>query len=189
MNFKRPIAAALFAALLAGICVVGASGASALVGSASCPGSNATPATASLSALAQTTACLINAERASAGLSTLTSSSQLRSVAERQDNFSIASGKLTHIGDGDIVQRVKATGFLGRFKKFSVGEILASASGSIASPAVIVNAWMSSASHKRVVLFPRFERLGVAAVAGTPTAPGDTSGATFAAVFGFQRAK
>ena len=152
MRQTRQLAIAVCAALAGVLCAVPATS-SAQVGAASCPNSNAQPGTVSTAVLEEATRCLINAERSALGLSQLGVAGQLTNVASSQVGFSISNGALTHLGDGDIVQRVGRTGFLFRYKKYSVGEILAFGQGTVGTPAVIVNAWMNSPTHHQVVAF------------------------------------
>jgi uncharacterized protein YkwD len=188
MNLKHKISIAAFAAVLSAALVVPAS-ASALAGVESCAGSDATISTANTAALADTTRCLLLAERASAGLGQPGPSGQMTSVASRQVGDVISTGVYGHIGaDGaNIVERVRSTGFLSKFKKYTVGEILCYGQGTAGTPAAIVDAWMNSPSHRNVILHGRFRQVGISVQAGSPVAPADTTSATYGAVFGFKR--
>lgn len=188
MRQTRLLPVAVCAALAAALSILPAT-ASAQVGASSCPNANATPGSVPTSVLEEATRCLLNAERAGLGLTQLGDSGQLTGVAANQVSFSIANGRLTHFGDGDIVQRVGRSGFLFRYKKYSVGEVLAFGQTTVGTPAVIVNAWMTSSLHSFVIAFPRFRQFGVSVQTGSPIAPGAANQATYGLVLGFKQSR
>jgi uncharacterized protein YkwD len=50
-------------------------------------------------------------------------------------------------------------------------------------PSAVIATWLRSASHRRIVLSPRYRRVGIGIVRGTPVA-GAPSGLTYTADFG-----
>jgi uncharacterized protein YkwD len=60
--------------------------------------------------------------------------------------------------------------------------VLAWGTGSLGSPPAIVQAWLNSPGHRRLVLKRGFRDVGIGVVAGYPF--GSAAGATYAVVFG-----
>jgi uncharacterized protein YkwD len=76
-----------------------------------------------------------------------------------------------------LTSRVRATGYLRGSRGWSLGEAIGWGSGSLASPASIVQSWMDSPPHRAILLGRDFRDIGIGIVAGTPAGAGN--GATF----------
>jgi uncharacterized protein YkwD len=137
---------------------------------------------------AETTLCLVNSERAAAGLEPVQPDARLARAALAYSREMVAGGYFQHVapsGDGPV-ERVKQTGWLRRRSNWSLGETLAWGTGQLGTPEGVVAAWMRSPGHRRIVLRPEFRLVGIGIAAGTPYgAPG--SGETFTAEFGAGR--
>jgi uncharacterized protein YkwD len=82
-----------------------------------------------------------------------------------------------------IVDRGRAAGYLRGTHYWTLGEVLAWFNGARVTPAGVVQAWMHSPGHRRVLLTAAFRDAGVAFGRGNPIAR-SRSGATFAMEFG-----
>jgi uncharacterized protein YkwD len=81
-----------------------------------------------------------------------------------------------------LVDRMRSAGYLRRLaRSWALGETLAWGTGERAEPAAIVDAWMRSRSHRRVLLSRAYREIGVAVEPGTPFGP---DGSTFVAELG-----
>lgn len=157
---------------------------------ATCDGENAVPASEATVELASTIACLINVERADAGLSPLVTSAKLRRAAKVHAADMIAHHYLDHTGhDGSQpLQRAKRAGYLKHVVAYSIGENLADGFGIAGTPASMVDDWMASPEHRRNILDPAFRQIGAAVKRGMPSAssqsPLNNGAATYSVLFG-----
>jgi uncharacterized protein YkwD len=152
---------------------------------AACADVDITPAADNLAAVAAATLCLVNGERADAGLPPLAANEKLdrSSIAHSQDM--VAGGYFAHQStDGrDVSDRVRATGYIPSSGEWTVGENLAWGIGPLGTPAGIVGAWMNSQGHRDNILRSGFREVGLGVVVGTPRA-NDGMGATYTMNFG-----
>ena len=81
-------------------------------------------------------------------------------------------------------RRISRSGFAGRAQRWCAGENLVWGRGSQSTPQSLVGAWIQSPAHLRNLLSPRYRRIGVAAVAGTPFDAGDPNGITVSSEYG-----
>jgi uncharacterized protein YkwD len=136
---------------------------------------------------AQGTATLqaLNAVRAASGAQPLVLDRRLVRAARRHSREMVLRRYFAHESpDGArFSARIAATGWMPRHRRWYVGETLAWGRGTSAEPSMIVAAWLRSPSHRRVVLDPRYRRVGIGIVHGTPLA-GDRAGLTYTADFG-----
>lgn len=135
----------------------------------------------------EATLCLLNRERTSRGLGRL---SQNESLANAATNFSremVQRNFFDHVSPGGstLVQRIKRTSYLRSARSWALGENIAWGSGSLATPASTVRAWMRSTSHRRNILTGRYRHIGIGIVAGAPVRlPTDQDAATYTTDFG-----
>jgi uncharacterized protein YkwD len=80
-------------------------------------------------------------------------------------------------------QRIAQSGYPAGHPMCALGENIAAATGSFATPASIVNMWMSSPGHRANILSPMYTDTGLGVAYGYPAAPG-AQGATFTQDFG-----
>jgi uncharacterized protein YkwD len=139
----------------------------------SCP---APAGDASTSELAGAVSCRIADVRADRDLHRLRSQRQLGATARRyaadmaqHDFFSHVSPDGAHLRD-----RLIAADYVDAQCSWHVGEVLAWGTGRDASAAWTVRAWIRSAPHRRILVGPDYEEIGVGVVHGAPveTAPG-----------------
>jgi uncharacterized protein YkwD len=111
--------------------------------------------------------CLVNAQRARHGLPALRPSAPLRSAATAFGREMVARGFFDHVSPGGATpaDRVHRAGYGGR----TVGEAIGWGTGSLGTPAAIVDAWMNSPPHRAIVLSRRVRDIGVGVAAGTPS--------------------
>jgi uncharacterized protein YkwD len=128
--------------------------------------------------------CLVNAERTSRGLRALREQPRLRKAARRFARRMARRNVFAHNRRG-LVRRIKRTGYVRGYRRWSIGENIAWGQGSAGDPAAIVQAWMASPPHRRNILTPRFRRIGIGVVAGAPVAA--SSGTTYVTDFGVRR--
>lgn len=130
--------------------------------------------------------CLLNDERAKRGVAPLSRNPLLERAALLHSEDMVRRGFFEHdTPDGRTPQdRILATGYVtGRGR--ATGENLAWGEGFRASPNEIVQGWMNSPGHKKNILRPQFNEIGIGIVLAVPSvedASGD--GATFTTTFG-----
>ena len=134
------------------------------------------------------TLCLLNVERTSRGLRPLRADNQLRKVADNYSGQMVTHGFFAHVGfDGSTLRsRIKSgTRYLSsRVASWSLGENLYWGSGSLATPAQSVDAWMHSAGHRHNVLNKNFRDIGIGIAIGAPQDVAGSPAATYATEFG-----
>jgi uncharacterized protein YkwD len=161
--------------------------------SAACPGESVAASAQSEAALEDSVLCLVNEQRAAAGLGAVTPNSKLRAAAGRHSADMVSSGYFAHTTPGGVsfIDRIVDTGYTQNVRSWLVGENLVWGAGRLSSPGELVRAWMESPPHRENLLRGRFREIGIAAVRGTPYQAGETAGVTVSSEYGFraQRAK
>ena len=150
---------------------------------AACPGAETTPARETMNDAERSVLCLLNLERRSRGLGRLRSNSRLADAATSHSRDMVRRRYFSHVspGGGTMGERIRETGYLSRARSYSIGENLAWGTGELASPLKIMEAWMRSPGHKRNILHPRFEEVGIGLALGAPVRD---RGATYTTNFG-----
>lgn len=146
-----------------------------------CPNADTVPGAASNAVLADTVACLINAVRAENGISgTLVPSASLVAAERSHVGDMLSNRFLGHRGsDGSLpALRARRAGYLRRYKSFTVGENLGWGQSTAGTPQSLVGAWLTSPTHRRNILDPRFRQIGVVVETGAPVG---TPGSAFPA--------
>jgi uncharacterized protein YkwD len=133
--------------------------------------------------------CLINEQRAEAGLPTVRPEGRLRSAAQRHSNDMVSSSYFAHDAPaGDtFIDRISATGYMRGSSSWLVGENLVWGTSSLSTPASMVEAWMNSPDHRANILRPRFREIGISAVRGTPYDATDDDGITVSSEYGVRK--
>jgi uncharacterized protein YkwD len=152
---------------------------------ASCANADLMPTAGNLSDVQVATLCLLNGERADAGLRPLSQNAALAKAALVQSKAMVADQFFDHLGkDGsDPVSRIRKAGYIPAVGTWTVGENLAWGTGTLSTPKGVVGAWMKSQGHRENILRPTFKEIGFGIVAGNPRSrSGD--GATYATTFG-----
>jgi uncharacterized protein YkwD len=150
-----------------------------------CPGADSVVDAQGAGALVEPTLCLLNAERRAAGLRPISRQPKLTVAATRFSAEMVRGGFFEHRApDGpDLAGRLRQARYLGRrTTPWLVGENLAWARGSAATPRGIVAQWMASPGHRRNILEPAFRDVGVGVAGGSPGDPGE--GVTVTTDFG-----
>jgi uncharacterized protein YkwD len=121
----------------------------------------------------------MNAFRARAGLRPLRWNNALRSAAKDMASEMAANHRFAHITrDGrTLVDRVSATRYTARRKRWRLAENIAWGSRGLASPLSIVTGWMGSPEHRRNMLDPGLRDVGIGIAEGTPA--GELQSGTF----------
>jgi uncharacterized protein YkwD len=129
------------------------------------------------------TLCLLNAQRAEHGLSAFTESATLDKASDAFARDMVARRFFDHVspGGGTFVDRIKAAGWSAP-GSWSAGENIAWGSGSLGTPASIVDGWMHSAGHRANILNGSFTQIGIGIADGAPQA-GIDDGGTYATDF------
>jgi uncharacterized protein YkwD len=154
-----------------------------------CPGALDVPTAANLSAAADTVTCLVNAERNRRGLRAVTRDGALGQAARRHALNMVRRGFFSHVSPGgsDLGDRLRDAGY-GRNHGWRAGEALGWGTGSLATPNALVDEWLASPPHRRILLDSGFRELGVGIATGEPRdKQADLSGATYALDFGVVR--
>jgi uncharacterized protein YkwD len=189
-NAARPLVRA-FLTLLAGACTLlaCATPARASVAAAQCPGSLDQPTSATLDDASGAVVCLVNAERARRGLRTLHRDTDLEAVGRRYSAAMVRHTFFAHVSPGgsDFGDRLRKVGY-GTGKAWRAGEALGWGTGSRSTPNTLVDEWLASPGHRRLLLDAGFRELGVGVAAGAPQpVHSDLAAATFALELGVVR--
>jgi uncharacterized protein YkwD len=123
------------------------------------------------------TLCLVNQERSSRGLTPLLESATLDKASDGFADDMVARRFFDHVspGGGTMMDRLKAAGWAPT-GAWSAGENIAWGSGTLSTPASIVDSWMHSAGHRANILTAGFTHIGIGIADGAPLA-GITGGA------------
>jgi hypothetical protein len=123
-----------------------------------------------------------------AGLTPLVANAELTTAAQRHSDDMVARKYFSHTSaDGRMFsQRISAAGYLTGARSYSLGENIASGSGSLGTPQKIVAGWMNSAGHRANILNASFRDSGVGVAAGVPVT-GYSGGGTYTHDIGYRR--
>ena len=180
---SRPLLASL--AVVAGL----ASGAAVpAAASATCPGETVNSSVQTESAMAQSILCLVNERRAAAGVGPVFPNGKLEQAALAHSSDMVSNGFFGHNSpDGiDFVQRIEKTGYTNGARAWLAGENLAWGSGSLSTPAELVQGWMVSPPHRANLLRGQFREIGIGVVRGTPEASSAIDGVTVSTEYGYR---
>ena len=138
---------------------------------------------ADLRAAELATLCLLNAERRARGLGELRRDVVLRTAALRHSRDMVERGFFAHVNPDGVGhhERIVRAEYRLREEGYATGENLGSGKPDAASPAIVVDGWMHSPGHRRNVLRPGFEEIGIGIV---PRFEDGGPGATYTTTFG-----
>jgi uncharacterized protein YkwD len=154
---------------------------------APCPNAQLQPAAGDLAQINTATLCLVNRVRASYQLRRLRFSPPLQSVATGQARDMVIGD---YFGDQSLsgstpLQRILATGYPGRAWRLSTAQNIGWATGPLATPAEMVEAWMHSPPHRKIMLTPGYRDIGVGVAPAAPSSLAQgLTGATYTIEFG-----
>ena len=161
--------AAIAAALL--ILLAACASASASV---ACPSDLVVPSAATASIAATSVVCDLNVIRSEHGLRPLRWDWRLWAAAQRQAQDMSAREYLSHVTpEGrNLADRVQPTGYLPSSPTWLLAENVGWGTGALSTPLAIAFGWMDSEAHRRNVLDPTLEDVGIGIVAGGPNGKG-----------------
>ena len=144
---------------------------------------------ADLDKAADAITCLVNTERTTRGLKALNRDPDLAQAARGHSRDMARNSYFDHTGrDGDSVgDRIRKAGYGKPGGGWSVGENLGWGTGDRATPAALVDAWLASPPHRRILFEHAFRDLGVGVVGGAPQVANGLPGATYAMDLGIIR--
>jgi uncharacterized protein YkwD len=124
----------------------------------------------------------INEQRAANGLAPVRRNRSLAALARGHSAHMVERREFSH---GDFSERIRRSSWARRRGTWAAGETLAWGTGRRGTPAGVVEAWMQSPEHRRIVLDPRFHVVGVGQVKGVPVhGTHGRGGRTYTADFG-----
>jgi uncharacterized protein YkwD len=180
--FSRRRAIAFLATAVAALAAP--AGAHASAQDAACPGADAVPTAATIAQASQAPLCLLNNERAAAGLHPVAESQGLTQPSAAYSARMVAERFFAHVSPdgGTLVGRLTAARYIAPDGDWTVGENIAWGQGELATPRNIAVAWMNSPGHRHNILTGEFTEIGIGIALGTPTDP--SWGATYTTDFG-----
>jgi uncharacterized protein YkwD len=149
-----------------------------------CPNSGTAPANLSSAEAEASVACLVNKARRSHHVRRLSWAPGLQAAAQ---GHSAAMDSGNFFGHGDVLGRIRATGYLGGASAWMVGENIHWGVGGQGSPKATVARWMRSATHRSTMLSRRFRNIGVGVAMGAPVGGLGGNSAIYTADFGLSR--
>jgi uncharacterized protein YkwD len=121
--------------------------------------------TASIQHARRQTLCLLNQERAQHGMGPLRLNKRLSRASLRHSRSMIRKHYFEH---GNFVARIVNARYVNRREAWALAENIAWGTGSLATPAETVRAWMNSPGHRANILNPRFRDIGIGIAPGAP---------------------
>jgi uncharacterized protein YkwD len=151
-----------------------------VAGALACAGAGARPGTIADDDYERAVECLVNEQRAAAGLRPLHHDRRLARAAGRFSAAMVRGGFFDHISPQGSTpgQRARAAGY----GSGVLGETIGWGAAALATPAAIVADWMGSPPHRAIVLGAGFRRIGPGVADGSPE--GVAGAATVTAEFG-----
>jgi uncharacterized protein YkwD len=145
-----------------------------------CEDETALASSVSSRSYARSVECVLNAQRAAHGLPGLRHDRRLARAAGRFSRSMVTERFFAHVSPSGstLGERARAAGYGGA----GLGETIGWGSGSLATPAAIVEQWMNSPPHRAIILDGRFRRVGLGVANGSPE--GEAGAATVTADFG-----
>lgn len=155
---------------------------------AECAGSDAPAGSITLEEYDTAILCLLNAERADAGLVPLTDNADLSKAARRHSRSMKVHSRFAHesLRGAAFWKRIGRTGYKTGASRWSVGENIAWGAGGLGTPAAIVAGWMGSAIHRENILNTSFREIGIGSVHGSPILSTRRRGITITTDFGWR---
>jgi uncharacterized protein YkwD len=152
---------------LAVLCLaVGALLALPVANALACANADAPPGAVSSRTYAGAVECLVNEQRAAAGLRPLAHDRHLARAARRFSSAMVRERFFDHVSPegSTLSRRARAAGYSGA----TLGETIGWGAGDLAAPRSIVEAWMASPPHHAILLGAMFRRIGLGVANGSP---------------------
>jgi uncharacterized protein YkwD len=175
---RAPLARALATLLAAGSLLVAPGAARA----ASCQGADDVPSAGTTDTAAAAVVCLVNAERTRRGLPAVQADATLNHAAGRFSGDMVRRGFFSHVSPtgASLHDRLMSADY-GDGAGWKAGEALGWGTGVRATPEVLVEEWLDSAHHRKILLNPAFREFGIGVAPGAPLPThSDLPGATYA---------
>jgi uncharacterized protein YkwD len=139
-------------------------------------------------ALARTTLCLLNKQRARHHLKGLKMSKRLGRAARGHSVEMARVHYFSHnsFSGASFLDRIRRSGYLHLARRWSVGENIAWGTGGLSTPRSIVRAWMHSPGHRANILQRSFRSIGIGISFGAPVRISARSAATYTTDFGMR---
>lgn len=114
--------------------------------------------------------CLVNAERTSRGVRPLQRDGALAQAARRHASDMARRNYFSHVSPSGKTpgDRVREAGYGDPGDGWKVGEDLGWGTGQRATPNALVDAWLNSPPHRKILLEPSYRELGVGVAKGAP---------------------
>jgi uncharacterized protein YkwD len=150
-----------------------------------CADAGLVPEPDNLALISAATLCLINEQRAAAGVASLRANAALAAAASSHSVEMVALDYFDHVSpSGEApIDRAVAAGYLRPGAAGGVGENIAAVDDP-ATPAAAVAIWMGSAEHRANILDPDYRDSGIGVTPGIPAILAAGSGATYTQDFG-----
>jgi uncharacterized protein YkwD len=167
----------------------GAPGQASGAAGAACPDTELIPASGNLDRVAASALCLINQQRASAGEPPLRRNAALTLAAGSYSLEMVTENFFGHVSPvgGGLLDRLRASGYVGPGQTLVGGENIDVAAGAGASPRASVDRWMNQSDHRANILNPAFRDSGIGVVAAIPALLAGGPGATYTNELGVLR--
>lgn len=150
---------------------------------ASCPGADVLPTTSTLAEGKVATLCLLNAERAAAGLEALRSDSVIERVADAYSAAMVAQQVFAHTLADGVTLGGRLTAYTAGASGYAIGENIGWGERELGTPRAITDAWMNSPGHRKNILTAAYREIGIGIVPGSPT-DASLEAATYTTDFG-----
>jgi uncharacterized protein YkwD len=162
----RRVPLAALALCLAALVVPAAAAHAAGAAESGCADATLEPSGDNLPRVAGAVVCLLNVERHSAGLPSLSASKHLAQSADFHTRDMVSRHFFAHVGKDrpSVAARIRAFGYFDRVPYGLYAENIGVAPQGNSSAAVLVEAWMNDPSHRANILEGRLRDIGVGLV-------------------------
>jgi uncharacterized protein YkwD len=115
--------------------------------------------------------CLVNVERATRGQPALRRDGDLAQAARRHATDMSRHHFFSHVSPGGdtLSDRLREAGYGHPGDGWRAGEDLGWGTGDRATPNALVDAWLASAGHRRILLSSAYKEIGVGVAGGVPS--------------------
>ena len=115
--------------------------------------------------------CVVDERRQEAGRRAWRADGRLDLAARRHAADMVERRYFSHESPGgrDHMDRIRRTGWANRRARWRAGEALAWGTASASTPRSLVSSWMNSPGHRRILLDPGYDAVGLGVARGTPS--------------------
>jgi uncharacterized protein YkwD len=151
-----------------------------------CTNTDLVPSPSNLNLVTAATLCLVNQQRQDNGLALLSENAKLDAAAAAHSADMVANDYFDHVSPSgsDPLSRLEGVGYIRSGEGYAIGENIAAATDSLATPASIVSMWMNSPGHRANILDPDYRDTGMGVAAAVPALLGTGPGGTYTQEFG-----